>query len=336
MRRSRLRLVAGILLLLGGVGGIATWWLPHHLLARYLRVTAVMGDDYRGQAAGAHLLPSGYALREVVVGRRDERGDVPLIRVQELRVRLEPLARRARVELDGLQLQLVAPGAGPAQLGAGVAWRRFLDELAPGFAVDQVRAADARLELHLPALESAPLQLDLRELTLAGLDARPSPGRPAPARIEVRGRMLGHARVELDGVFDPDAQMQRFNAELRIDALDLPRLDAYARYWRGIDFEAGRGTARLRFTAQDGRVRGRFVAVLDDVDVFDAREDFGRDGDGLLAAARELVAGGVAATRGRRLEVEQTLDARIELPEDNLEGLRAVLEIAFASLGPRD
>lgn len=335
MNRSRIRLAVGTLLLVAAAGLAIAWaWLPRTILDRYQRISATMGEDYRGRADAVHLQWRGYALRDVVVERRDGAIETPLIRVREVRVRLDPVARRATVELEGLRLHLVAPGNGTAQLGERVPWRQFLDELAPGFTMHRVSAAEAELELRLPGLAHAPLHVDQLAFVLDALDAVPTAQKPAPARIDAHARLLEHASVDLQAVFDPEDRMQRLNADLRLADLDLPRFDAYARFWRGVDFESGRGTAQLRFTAQDGRARGRFVATLTGVDVFDAREDLGRDGDGLLAAARDLFAGGAAVARDGRLQVEEPLDARVDLPDDNLEGLQAVLALALTSIEP--
>ena len=185
-------------------------------------------------------------------------------------------------------------------------------------------------------LEALASTLDRFAFQLKGLSESPSDARPAPASIEANGRLLGHAAVELHGIFDPQGSMQRLNAEIRIDGIALPQLDPYARYWRGVDFEAGNASAVLRFTAQDGRARGRFVAHQRDIDVFDAKEDLGRDGDGLLHAARELFAAGGAAAMARdgRLDIEQVIDVRVELPDDNFDGLRGVLASVVISIEP--
>jgi hypothetical protein len=334
--RHRTRLFAGVLLIVVASVAAVAWWLPGGILDRYHRISATMGDDYQGQAGDATVHLRGYSLHDVVVVRRDDAIQTPLIRAREVRVNLDPLRRRADVVVDGLQLHLVASGDGVEQLGAGVPWRRLLDELTPGFSTHRIVASDATAELKLPGLGHAPLPVDQLRFTLEGLDERPTETRPAPARITATGRMLHHATLELEGIFDPDERMQRLNAELRIEAIELARLDAYARFWRGIDFEAGTATASLRLTAQDGRTRGRFVASLRDIDVFDAREDLGRDGDGLLHAARELLTAGGAALSASdgRLEIDQTLDVRIELPEDNLDGLRAILAQSLVSIEP--
>lgn len=335
MNRSRLRLLI-VTASIAVVAALAIgWaWLPGTILDRYLRISAAMGEDYRGRAEAVELHWLGYSLRDVVVERRDRAIETPLVRVREVRVQLDPFARRAAVELEGLRLHLVAPGNGAMQLGERVPWRHFLDQLAPGFAMHRIRGADAELELRLAGLADAPLRVDRFTFALDALDAVPSDEQPAPARIDAHARLLDHASLDLDAVFDPEGTMRRLNADLRLDDLDLPRFDAYARFWHGVDFESGRGTARLRFTTQDGHARGRFVATLTQVDVFDAGEDLGRDGDGLLAAARDLLAGGAAVARDGRLQVEQPLDARIELPDDNLEGLQAVLALALASVQP--
>jgi hypothetical protein len=332
-RRYRARLaLAAVIVLLTGVFVLQAW-LPGRILARYHALSLDMGAGHRGTAGRAtlHWLEPGYSLHDVRVARD---AGPPLLQARELRIRLHPLGGDSEVSVRGLVLDL---DAGAGRLGAGVPWRRYLDALAPSFAPSAVELVDARILLRLEGIAQAPIEIDPLDLRLDGLDETPEPSRPAPARIAGEARLLQHAPLRIEGVFDPAARMQRLNLELSFDALALEQLDPYARLWRGIDFEAGRAAGELRLISSDTRVRGGLVATLTDVDVFDAREDLGRDGDGLLRAARELFAGGAAmlGTGGGPLRVEQALDRQVTLAEDNFEGLRAVLEAGLAALPAR-
>lgn len=82
-------------------------------------------------------------------------------------------------------------------------------------------------------------------------------------------------------------------------------------------------------------VTGVATVSLMGLDVFGVRQDF-LDGH-LLAAVRELFAGAwVAAMKdpqSLRIEREFAFDAQAQPPDDNLEGLRSVMQQAFARLG---
>jgi hypothetical protein len=329
--RARLTLAAALVLLTGVF--LLQAWLPGRILARYHALSLDMGAGHRGAAGHVKLdwFAPGYSLHEVRITRD---AGPPLLEARELRIRLHPLGGDSEVSVHGLALDL---DAGADRLGAGVPWRRYLDALAPRFAPSSVELVDARILLRLEGIAQAPIEIDALDLRLDGLDLTPDASRPAPARITGEARLLQHAPLRVEGVFDPAGPMQRLNLKLSFDALALERLDPYARLWRGIDFEAGRGAGELRLSSSDTRVRGGLVATLTDVDVFDAREDLGRDGDGLLRAARELIAGGAAVlgSGGGPLRVEQALDRQVPLAEDNFEGLRAVLEAGLAALPAR-
>lgn len=307
--------------------------LPGRILARYHALSLDMGAGHRGVASHVSVrwLDPGYSLHGVRIVRADE---PPLVQASEVRIRLHPIARDSQIAVHGLELDL---DADTPRLGAGIAWRGFLEALAPRLDPVSVDVVQARMRLRLEGMAQAPIDIDALDLRIEGLTQAPAPGQPAPARIAGQARLLQHAPMRIEGVFDPDGRMQRLNLKLVFDDVDLSQLDAYARLWRGIDFERGRAQGELRLSSHETRVRGGLVAALRNVDVFDAREDLGRDGDGLLRAARELLFGGGAAVAsgGGPLRIEQRFDVQVALAEDNFEGLRAVLEAGLTALPAR-
>jgi hypothetical protein len=340
MTAKRRRLLFGTGTLLAGLLAalaLLLWGLPALILDRVQARAHDLGGGHHGRVerVSISLLPPGYRLHGVQVQQGERGGDETLLRTGESAVRLHPLSRRAEVRVLGLMLNLDADSAAP-QLGAGVDWRACLDALAPESAVVSVEMPDVHLRLRLSGLKRSPVDVDRLRVTLTGLERQPSTQQPAPARISASGRLLGHAALQLEGVFDPEQQMQRLNVQLRVEAIELARLDSFARHWGGIDFERGQAEAELRLSSRATRVRGRLTLHLQDVDVFSASEDLGRDRDGVLRATRELLAAGgamLAADRGG-FDLERSVDEPLDLPADNFAGLLEVLVQGLTALPP--
>jgi hypothetical protein len=338
--RTRTRTWLGVALLLALLLGVLRALLPGWMLERYRGRMQDLGG-YTGSAESIEVSVLGlhYQLRGVRIARRDRAIATSLLRA-DVELRLHPWRGDSEVRVTGLQLHLVDGGGERAsQLGAGVPWRHLLDALAPAaLPVSGVRVEDATLAIVTLRAPRAPIVLDQLQATMQGLTARPDARTLMPARIDARGRLLGHAPTTLRVHFDPERRMQRMQLELQAAAIELARLDAYAHAWGGIDFEDGQADARLQLGSIDARVDGALRATLTQVDVFDAHEDLGRDGDGLLHAARELLLGGGAALkrdRDGRLEVERAVDAGFELPQDNFDGLRAAIVAGLSALDAR-
>lgn len=326
--RKRWPLIVALLLALG-VAGLAVFrvQLPRLVLDRFHRVSARMGEDWRGLAGGVDVdvLARHYRLRDVrVVRRAGGDGPAPLLRIERVDVYLQPLARRSRVVVDGVRIDLASPG----RLGEGVPWRHFLDELAPGMRVAEVEFRDTGVRFHRASEPKLVVTVDNLHGTLAGLDA-------VEAHLAAAGLLMAHAPLRLDARFDPDGPLDTLRLRARAHEVELPKLNAFAQRWARLDFNRGEGEFALAIDYRAPQVRGALAASLAGVDVFDVQQDVGRGG--LLGAVRELFAGAAVATmkdpRTDRIEREFALDARVAPPADNLEGLRAVLQAAFTGLG---
>jgi len=159
----------------------------------------------------------------------------------------------------------------------------------------------------------------------------------AAAHLEAEGLLMAHAPLRLDATFDAQGPLDALRLRARAHEVELQRLNDFARAWARLDFNAGEGELALAVDYADRRASGAAAASLTGVDIFDLQQDVGGK-QGLLAAVRELFAGASAALMkdpdDRRIEREFAIDARLdEVPDDNLEGLRAVLHAALADLG---
>lgn len=334
-RRTLLAAIAGAALLAAVALQVL---LPGWILQRYLHGVADLGR-YTGTAGSAQLtmLPPGYRLSGVRFHLREGPDGADLLQA-DLQVRLHPLRGSSEVRVDALRMQLVDRGAAQAsQLGEGIPWRRLLDALAPAsLPVERVQLDDATLEIRLASAPDAPIVLAPLQARIEGLRRTPDARTPMPAQVQAAGRLLDHAPLSLRMHFDPDGPMQRMQARIEVADLALARLDPWADAWGGVDFEAGRAAVSLEFGSVESRLDGTLQLALVDVQVFDARRDLGRDRDGPLRAARELLAGAALQlrTRSGELRSQRPLQARFTVPEDNLEGLALALVEGLKSLEP--
>jgi hypothetical protein len=326
-RRRRWPFALALLLALLAAG-LATLHarLPRLVLDRFHRISASMGEDYRGFAGGVEVdvLARHYRLRDVRIVRRDDADGAPLIRIDRLDVYLQPLAQRSRVRVGGVRIELASPG----RLGENVPWRHFLEELGPGTRVASVEFDDTALRFHRAAQPGLVVSVDNLRGSIDGLAT-------ASAHLQAQGLLMAHAPLRLDARFDPIGPLQALRLRARAHEVELPKLNAFARGWAGLDFNRGEGEFALAIDYDAPRVQGAAAVSLAGVDVFDVRQDLPRRG--LLGAVRELFAGAAMASlkdpRTERIEREFAVDVAQPPPQDNLEGVRAVLQAAFAGLG---
>lgn len=327
-RRRRWPFVLALLLVLLAAGlAVLRMQLPRLVLDRFHRVSARMGEDYRGLAGGVDVdvLARHYRLRDVRIVRRGAESGTPLIRIDTVDVHLQPLAQRSRVVVEGVRVTLQSP----AQLGEGVAWRHFLEELGPGTRVENVQFHDAGLSFRQAATPALVITLDNLHGAIDGLASE-------SAHLEAQGLLMAHAPLRVDARFDPIGPLDTLRLRARAHEVELPRLNDFARAWAGIDFHRGEGELALAVDYEPPRIRGAAAASLAGVDVFDVQQDVGKPG-GLMAAVRELFAGAAVASmkdpRTEHIDREFAIDAQLPPPEDNFEGLRAVLQAALTDLG---
>ncbi len=337
-RRWPLILLAALLVLLAA-GALAYRALPGLVLDRFHRVSARMGESYAGRAGGidVDLFARRYVLRDVIVQRRDDVAHPPLAEVKSVEVTIDPFERASVVRVDGARIHLIAADGAARQFGEGIAWRHFLDELAPAAPVQRVEFRNVAVDFHEAQRPALVVTLDALKGAFSSLTTAPSATTPLPAHVDADGLLLAHAPIAFALDFDPIGPLDGMRLRARAREVDLPRLNQFARVWARIDFAGGEGELALRADYSPTRVQGAAQVDLENVDVFDWRQDVAQENQGLLRTTREMLAGARVALMGRdesgRIEREFAIDESLDgLPPDNLEGLRAVLEAAFLDL----
>ena len=321
-RRRWLLLLALAGLVLAGAALVLHARLPGLLLDRFHRDTARLGADYRALAAGVDvdLLHRRYRLRDVRIVRRDGAIATPLVTMARIDVQLEPLARRSAVHVDGVRWHLVGGSGAPTQLGEGIAWRALLESLAPGMPVQRLQFEDVALRFHLARHPALVVTLDNLHGEIDGLAT-------TNANVEAQGLLMAHAPLRLEAGFDPQGAPDSFRLRARAHEVELARFDAFLRRWGKLGVQAGAGSLGLALDWTPPRVHGAVSASFTGVET----SRHSSDARGMLDAMRDWIGAG---TGPQRIDREFAIDARVDaLPDDNFEGLRALLDAAFAGLG---
>jgi hypothetical protein len=93
----------------------------------------------------------------------------------------------------------------------------------------------------------------------------------------VRGRFMGAGPLEVDADFLPGAKQADFHMKARVEDVDLPPLNDLLRAQADIDVTKGRLSLFSEITVRDGRIQGYVKPLFGDVDVYDSRQDAGKN-----------------------------------------------------------
>lgn len=286
VKRRRLLLALAVL---GVLAVLVRIMLPQWVTDELNRRMAEMGD-YRGLVADVdlNLYRGAYRIHGLRIEKRNGEAPVPLLDVPrlDLSIRWRDLFRGALVgqaQFHSPRLNFVdGRSEGEDQTGRGVDWRERLEALFP-LRLDRVVVHDGTVAFLNPFTEPA---VELQALAVEGTASNLTNVRDASGRrvadVEARARILGDAPVELSARFDPFGRFEDFSLDLRVQQVELPRLNDLTRAYAAIDLSRGRGDLVLELEAADGRLTGYAKPLLNDLEILDWEQDVERDGDNPL------------------------------------------------------
>ncbi len=290
-----------------------TWWLVLVLIALVLigvrialpgwvadsvnRQLADMGE-YHGEIGGValHLWRGAYSIENLHIEKRTGKVPVPLIDAPrtDLTVSWPALlhgAVVARVTLESPEINFVdANGDAEAQSGKGVNWRSQLEDLLP-IRLDEVLIHNGTVHFRNfstnPKVDVVATSVEARVQNLS--NARNEAERAAD--LDCTATVLGDAAMQSTAQFDPLGKLDDFKFSLKIDRLQLQRLNDLLQAYVKVDVESGEGELLMELEARDGQLRGYAKPLFRDVQVFSWKHDVEEQGDNPLRAAWEAVAG---------------------------------------------
>lgn len=296
VRRTLIVVVVIVVLLV-----VARVILPY-VVKDYLNRKMDHMGDYHGHVADVdlHLWRGAYSLGELRIEKVNGKVPVPFFdaRTMDIAISWRALTHgtvRARVEFDHASLNFVdGSSSASGQAGKGVDWRQQLEGLLP-IRLDELTVHNSQVTFHNfsshPKVDLKMTDVEATALNLSNADR--SHGSRV-ATFHATAKVLGDAPMTADASFDPlDAKMQDFTFDLRVNDIQLQRLNDLARAYAKLDFAGGHGTFVMQLQAHDGQLNGYAKPLLHDVKIFSWKQDVEQDKENPLQVAWEAVASGV-------------------------------------------
>lgn len=280
-RRRRLWIALSAFALLLLAGRLA---LPS-VLRWYVNRTLDHNIAYAGRIdeIDVHLWRGAYSIRGVRILKRTGDVPVPLFAADGIDLAIDwdallqgTLRGRLRLERPVLNFVDDSDDSGD-QTGAGEPWLRIVDELFP-FAIDDAEVRDG--SMHFRAFHQDP-QVDvwisgihgtLEDLTNVQDDLT-----PLFATVQLEGKAMDQADLELEMKFDPTSYRPTFQLALRLLGLDVTKTRALTRAYGAFDFEDGWFDLVVELDAREGRVDGYAKPLFRDIRVVDLARDLAED-----------------------------------------------------------
>lgn len=264
--------------------------------------------DYRGSIADVDLslLDSEFAVDELRLDKR--RGDpkVPFLRVERIEVdyRWDAVFRGeivADVEIDEPVVN-VMPAATQKKKPS-----QQIDKDQEGQAITETVQTLLPTKIHhlhvrggavrFKDTEASPdvdLRLTRLNVFVSNLSNRAEPDSRMPTRGRLSATAQGSGRVRAQFRLNVYAEHPTFDVDLALRGLDVRELKDFTRAYAKVDPEKGRASFYTELVAREGRIRGYFKPMLDDVEILDSeggdKEDpwYRKAWEGAVGAVEEV------------------------------------------------
>ena len=294
---SRRHLIWTILIVIGlvllGVRIALPGWVTDSLNRKMDRM-----GDYHGhvRTVDLHVWRGACSVHELRIEKHTGKVPVPLLYapLANLTLSWQALLKgavAARVILESPEINFVdATDSSSAQSGKGVDWRAQLESLLP-IRLDEVLIRDGTVHFH--NFSTHP-KVDLEATSVEGHVLNLSNVRDAnsrPAEMEFSALVLGDAPLQSTAHFDPLGKLDDFKFSLKIDRIELKRLNDLLQAYAKVDVESGDGDFVMELEAHEGQLTGYAKPLFHDVHVFSWKHDIEQQHDNPLRAAWEALAG---------------------------------------------
>lgn len=293
--------------------------------------------DYQGHVedVSLHLWRGAYELHGLTIEKASGKVPVPLLSAPlvDLSVSWRALFDGgivATVAFENPQLSLVdGSGGADTQAGTGVDWRQTLEDLLP-IRLDEVRVvngvvmfsnfiSDPPVDLHATAVNAV-----VTNLTNVRSDDK------RPAVFKADAKILEDAPLQAEAHFDPFGRFDDFSFDVKVDNMQLPKLNNLLRAYLTVDVKSGRGDFVMQLDAKQGQLSGYAKPLLRDLDVIDWKKD---RKEPLKLAWKVIAATTFSLFKNHKADQFGTripIEGRIDDPQvSTLAAIRGILHNAF-------
>ncbi|HDZ16284.1 MAG TPA: DUF748 domain-containing protein [Methylophaga aminisulfidivorans] len=176
----------------------------------------------------------------------------------------------ADVVLIEPELHFVDANDEKVQTGAGTDWRVMLQQLLP-IKID--RLAIQQGELHFHNFQSTPpVHIIMTELNGEFTNITNSRDADSSA-FSFKGAVLETAAFSMNGQLNPLAEFRDFDIKLKIEDVDVVKLNQLTEAYASFNMESGMGEFFMVLKADDGQLNGYARPVFDNVVILDLSKD---------------------------------------------------------------
>ncbi|MCF3651507.1 DUF748 domain-containing protein [Synoicihabitans lomoniglobus] len=267
-----LRWLLVVVVLLVVLRAVLPWGLETAVNRRLAQIPGYTGHV---EDIDVSLLRGAYQLEGVELNQTDGTVEIPLLRAEEIDFSLAwGLLLRGRVlseiYVTRAELTFVQGKSDAAtQTPTDARWQDVVEDLFP---VEIARFEIIESEIRLLNKESdLPYDIRLRDLNMVamGLRNRAAVAEDLPASLALEANTDGAGRLAVSGEGDLFALQPRFDLDVELRDVDLPRLNDFLRAHAGVDVSAGTISVFAEMQARDGRFEGYVKPFLENVDFSD-------------------------------------------------------------------
>lgn len=247
----------------------------------YVNTTLNNIDGYRGSVEGISiaLYRGAYVIHDLKLYKIDKGIPSPFLDFAraDLSIQWGALFKGrivGDVTLDRPTINFAKSSSGQsAQTGVETDWTRPIKELMPldinfveinnGKIAYQDFSTEPNVDVYIDKMHA-------RATNLRNINDR---SEALPSDLTVRGSSIGGGNLQLDGKLNILKQIPDFDIAGKLESIDLPAMNNYARPFAGIDFEKGRLDIYTELAVKNGAISGYVKPLATEVYIIDPEPD---------------------------------------------------------------
>lgn len=296
-KRFALKKSAKILLAILVILIIARLLLPYFVL-RYVNKTLANMDGYTGRVSDVDiaLYRGAYQIDDINIRKINGKIEQPFLMIpkMDLAIQWDALFRGKLVaEVECIRPEInfaFSEDESASQTGTENDWTQVIKDLLP-ININRFTVVDGTINLtNVVSQPSTDLSMKNFQAEIANIRNVVNTGNALPSPVRASGDLPGYGGTM---TFDADMQLLKktpdFDYNLKLNDLQLTKLNALARRYGNIDFEKGTLDLVSEMKMQDGNIQGYLKPLTHDMQIFEWNEGDNRT---VTKFVRELIAEG--------------------------------------------
>ena len=295
-------ILASALLVIAVLLAVVKWWLPSYVLDTVnLAIAEAEGISGHVERADVEIFSGRYSFYQVSIDAKNENEDLPLLRIERVSYSLAFAALvdgqlATRLSLVNPQLyvfdreeeKLVDESVKDEDT-----WITLANKLSP-VPIDHVSVSGGNF-FFKPTIENKNTVLAITGVKGFMLNvSSPSDATTLSASFSLHGNVMGVAKANIQGKFDPHNPAPTFDVDFSMEPLRVDYVDSLIKFYTPFDIEGGTIDASMELLSKNGNLDGYVKAGVYDVNVFNWHKDVVHDGDSVFSWLFETVTDGIA------------------------------------------